>query len=117
MHKATRVILLLFAVAVVTSVIAFATHHNPATPAANSPSDSTAPTTTSLSNATTTPGGAKPSLGNSKVTTTTQPIQYVLFNVQNEGNDTIGPFVITSGANQWNLGWTYSAPALQRQEL
>lgn len=113
MRRALRVLLLLFAVFVLVSVITIATHRNPAAKGAKAPINATTTSTAATVIPTTGTGGANsPGASGKATTTTTAPIRYIAFDIQHGGDDTIGPFVISTIASQWNLSWTYRCPKL-----
>lgn len=128
-----RVLLLLFAVFVITSAVTIVLHKGNGGNKPKLASD-TATTTTVASGKTqgstasvtsTTDAGAKTHVTSGKTTTTTPPVThattttttppYVLFSVGGTGDDLIGPFVISTPATQWNVGWTYNCSKLGKK--
>jgi len=129
MRKALRVLLLLVAVCVITSVVVVATHKNATTPTGTPVTDATTTTaaagetTTTAGDTTTTAAvGTKSAVSGDKTTTTaasTSELQstYVLFSINGSGDDTIGRFLVSTLATHWDVKWSYDCSKLKRKGI
>jgi hypothetical protein len=130
------VLLLLVGVFVVVAIVVVATHKSSTTPAATAPptdarttttpagaktSTTAAGRTTSTAGRTTsTAAGVKAPVADGKTTTTAAPITlgpgpHVLFDIQGNGDDTIGRFLIDEVATSWDVKWSYNCSKLRKK--
>jgi hypothetical protein len=127
MRRALRALLFLFGVFVLASAIIIATHRHNSTPGGAAPPGKGA-TAGATGKAVTGTTLVKSLLPNRKTTTTSEGVEppltnkpleaalgpgasYVLFNVHESGDDTIGRFAV---ATNWDVNWSYDCSENER---